>query len=133
MKKILNLLKGKMGEEIKKENPNTSIIIELAETYQRLSAFGVETIEEMGLGGNRGLGIPIRQAPAVREDSVLDQAMAGFKSFKNLAAPQEMDAILKARKLFEEGKDAGMVRLIDEKVKQKVKSLLSEENGGEGK
>lgn len=130
MKEILDILKQKMLEEAKKDHLNTGMITELVEAYRRLSAFGAETISEMGLSSDEiSSPLRIRQVPAVREDSILDQAMAGFKSFKNLAAPQEMDAILKARELFEKEKDVEMVQLIDNRVKQKVKSLLSEENG----
>ena len=129
MKEILNLLKSKMGEEINKTDPNTSMIVELAETYQRFSAFDVETIAEIGLGSRR---MRIGQVP-VREDGVLDEAMAAFKGFKNLAAPQEMDALLKARDIFEKDKDEEMVQCINNEIKQKVFGLLGNEKGEKDK
>lgn len=125
MKEILTLLKDKIAEETKKENLNTSLIVELADAYRKLSAFKAETIGEIGLSsGPLRLGGPV---PAVRQDGYIDELMASFKSFKNLTGPQEMDTILKARVLFERVKDEEMVQLIDEEIKRKVVDLIGKE------
>lgn len=132
MEEILTLLKDKIAEETKKENLNTSLIVELVDAYRRLSAFGAETIGEIGLSSS-----PLRirgPVPTVgRDDGVFDELTAAIKGFKNLTAPQEMDTILRARVIFEKEKDEEMVQLIDEEIKRKVLGLLGKEKEEEKK
>lgn len=124
MEEILKLIRVQIEEEAKKGDMSPQLIIELADTYRRLKLYSADVgVAEVVVGDESSRGRQQFQNPR-QLDHMSNELLSALKTFKNLTAPQEVNAILDLRRHYEGLGNLKMLTLIDNSIRRKTEDLI---------